>query len=192
MKRSTNLIIISGPSGSGQDSVIEGLIKRGLPVERVVTTVTRPMRPGESPGKPYYFISAGEFERLVAKDKMAEWAVVYGNKCGVTRDELERVKNLKDKIGVWKMEWRGAEAAKKLYPDILAIMIVPPDIGALAARSEKRHQQTEEEIQARLAGSREMLEHKDIYDYVVVNEEGKLDGAIDKVTEILKQEGYAS
>lgn len=190
IKRSTNLVIISGPSGSGHDSVIEGLVKRGLPIERVITTVTRPPRTTESQGKPYYFVPAEEFERLITNDKMAEWATVYGNKYGAAREELARVKSKGDKIGIWKMEWHGVAAAKKLFPDILAIMIVPPDIQTLIEHSEKRGQQGEEEIQTRLAFSKEMLEHKELYDYVVANEEGKLEATVDKVVDILKQQGY--
>ena len=65
MTRSTNLVIISGPSGAGEDSVIEGLIKRGLPIERVITTVDREMREGESEGNPYYFKSRKEIEKMI-------------------------------------------------------------------------------------------------------------------------------
>lgn len=186
MKRSTNLIIISGPSGSGQDSVIQGLVARGLPIERVITTVTRPPRPGESAGKPYYFIAPEKFDELIKNNQLAEWALVYGNKYGVTKQELERVKSLKDKIGVWKMEWHGVVAAKALYPDILAIMIAPPSLETLVERSEKRGEQNRHEIEDRLAFSREMLQHKDLYNYVVVNEEGKLEQTISQVIDIIK------
>ncbi len=190
MPRSTNLIIISGPSGSGQDSVIAGLIDRGLPVAHIMTSVTRPMRRSESEGKPYNFITAAKFDELIAKNELAEWALVYGHKYGVTKQELERVKSLKDKIGIWKMEWHGVKTAKILYPDILAIIILPPNLDTLVERSEKRGEQDRHEIEERLAFSREMLEHKDIYNYAVVNEEGKLEQTIDKVIEILKKENY--
>lgn len=188
MKRSTNLVIISGPSGSGQDSVIAGLIERGLPIEHVMTSVTRPMRPSESAGNPYNFISPEAFDELIANHELAEWAHVYGHKYGVTKQELERVKNLKDKIGIWKIEWHGVKTAKSLYPDILAIMIVPPSLETLVERSEKRAEQNRHEIEERLAFSREMMEHKDLYDFAVVNEEEKLEQTIDKVIEILKQQ----
>ena len=190
MNRSTNLVIVSGPSGSGQDSVIAGLIEHGLPIEHIKTSVTRPMRPSESEGKPYNFITTEVFDALIAKDELAEWALVYGHKYGVTKHELERVKSLPDKIGIWKMEWHGVKTAKSLYPDILAIMIVPPSLETLVERSEKRAEQDRHEIEERLAGSREMLEHKDIYDYVIVNEEDKLEQTIDKVIDALKKEEY--
>ena len=190
MKHSTNLIIISGPSGSGQDSIIERLVSRGLPMVRVITTVTRPKRPHESQGQPYYFITAEQFDDLIKNDKLAEWALVYGRKYGVTKRELERVQSRKDKIGIWKMEWHGVAAAKGLFPDILAILIVPPSLETLLERSTKRREQNQKEIEGRVAFSREMLEHKNLYDYEVVNEEGKLEQAVNKVVAILKKENY--
>ena len=98
MKHSTNLIIISGPSGSGKDSVIEGMAKRGLPIERVITTVTRPKRTGESEGNPYYFVSDAVFRAMMQKGELAEWAEVdNGRLYGVANKELERVKNMREK-----------------------------------------------------------------------------------------------
>jgi guanylate kinase len=188
MNHSTNLVIISGPSGAGEDSVIQGLIERGIAIERVITTVTRDMRKGESKGKPYYFISPEEFDEMIKKDEIAEWALVYGNKYGVTKQELERVKSHKDKIGIWKIEWHGVKAAKKLFPDILTILITVPSINELIERSTKRRQQSEQEIKQRVNFTKEWLEHKKLYDYEVLNEQGKLDETIDQVVEILRKE----
>lgn len=191
MPHNTNLIIISGPSGAGKDSVITGLIKRGLPIERVITTVTRPMRPGESDGNPYHFTTPENFADMAANNELAEWAQVDNNRqYGITKAELERVKNLKDKIGIWQIEWKGVQIVKKTMPDIPAILIEPPDIATLVQRSEERGAQTEQEIQDRVSYSREFLKHRDLYDYAVVNEEGKLKQTVDKVIEILKKENY--
>lgn len=188
--RSTNLVIISGPSGSGHDSIIEGLIKRGLPIERVIVHIARPMRPTESEGKPYYFVSKKKFDLMIQNNELIEWAEVYDSKRGATKKELERVLALINKIIIWKMDWKGTITAKKLFPDILTIMIAPPSLEALAERSRKRGQQTEAEIQDRFNYSQEFLRHADLYDYVVVNEEGKLERTISKVMSILKKENY--
>ncbi|MBI2051041.1 MAG: hypothetical protein HYT31_04560 [Parcubacteria group bacterium] len=190
MKHSTNLVIISGPSGSGQDSVIQGLVDRGVPIVRPLSTVTRPMRPGEAEGKPYHFVSEQQFDELIRQNRLSEWAVVYGKKAGITKQELERIKNIRDKIGVWKMDWQGVATAKKQYPDIVAILILPPNMETLVERSRERGQQNEKDIQERFEASRAFLTHKALYDYEVINEEGKLDQAVDKVAEILKQEGF--
>ncbi|OGY91425.1 MAG: hypothetical protein A3H70_00160 [Candidatus Komeilibacteria bacterium RIFCSPLOWO2_02_FULL_48_11] len=193
MPHSSNLIIISGPSGSGKDAVINSLIERGLPIESVITTVTRPKRESESEGNPYYFIDEPTFKELIDKDELAEWAQVDNGKYyGVTKTELARVKALKDKIGVWKIEWKGVQTVKKTMTDVLAILIEPPDIATLIQRSETRGQQTEQEIQDRISYSQEFLKHRDLYDYSVVNEEGKLEQTVHKVVEIIKKEGYAT
>lgn len=187
--RSTNLVIISGPSGSGQDSVIEGLVKRGLPVERVITTMARPMRPGESEGRPYYFVGKEKFDLMIQNNEMIEWAEAYDSKRGATKKELERVLALADKIAIWKMDWKGTAAAKKLFPEAVAILITAPSIEHLMKHAAKRGD-SPASIQARIEYSKEFLAHKDLYDYVIVNEEGKLGQTIDKVIDILKLEGY--
>ena len=183
MKRSTNLVIISGPSGSGKDSVIEGLVKARLPIERIITTVSRDRRPGEAEGKPYYFVSEQKFDELIKKNKMAEWAIVFAKK------ELGRVKNLPDKIGVWKIDWQGAVTAKKLIPDILVIFIMPPAVQALVERLVKRGRETKEQILARL-NAKEWKNYDKLADYQIINEEDKLEQTIRQVIDILKKEGY--
>ncbi|MAG28897.1 hypothetical protein CL632_02000 [bacterium] len=187
MTRSTNLVIISGPSGAGEDSVIEGLIKRGLPIERVITTVDREMREGESEGNPYYFKSRKEIEKMIENDEFAEWAEVYGSKRGATKKELERIQLMKDKVGIWKIDFKGLETAKKVFPDILSIFITA-DLDDLINRLKKRGDD-ENTIQERIKYTKEYLSHADEYDYTVMNEENKLDEAINQTIEILKKEG---
>ncbi len=124
-------------------------------------------------------------------NQLAEWALVdNGRYAGVTKTELERVLAQKTKIGIWKIEYQGVRTAKRMMPDVLAILIEPPDMNALAKRSLKRGKQSESEIAERLAYSKEFLEHKNLYDYSAVNEEGRLDQTVDKVIEILKKEGF--
>ena len=100
--KSNNLFIISGPSGAGEDSIIEGL-KSHFPIERVITTTSRPMRPGDSNGNPYYFISKEEFKKRIEEEKFFEWAQEYNdNYYGVTHEEINRVID-SNKIGIWKI-----------------------------------------------------------------------------------------
>src|SRR3989338_4539799 len=96
-----NIFVVSGPSGAGEDSIIKGLEKY-FPIERIITTSTREMRPGESQGNPYHFIGKEEFKKRKDQGDFIEWAEQYnGNLYGVTRQEIERVKN-SGKIGTWK------------------------------------------------------------------------------------------
>ena len=91
--KTDSIFIISGPSGAGEDAIIDGLSKK-MAIERVVTTTTRSMRPGESQGCPYYFISQEEFKNLIERKLLVEYAQEYnGQWYGVTEKELERVAN---------------------------------------------------------------------------------------------------
>ena len=185
----SNIVIISGPSGAGEDSIIEGL-RAYTTVNRVITTTTRDMRPGETDGSPYYFISQEDFETRIANAEMVEWAKQYnGNLYGVTKAELERVNALPG-IGTWKIEYQGVITAKKLFPEIRSIFIMADSLDTLAERIRKRGGVTEEFIQERMEYTKEWLKHEDIYTYKVINHQGKLAEAIQEVVSILQKEGF--
>lgn len=180
-----NLFIISGPSGAGEDSVIDGLAKL-ISLERVITTVTRVPRTGESAGHPYYFVLSEQFQQKIASGEMVEYAKHYnGNFYGVTKAELERVAG-SGKIGIWKIDYKGVETAKKMFSDIIAIFIIAP-LEILEERIRERENVTEDYIAERMAYTKEWLNHTDIYDYTVTNEQGKLDQTIQEVLAIIKK-----
>ncbi|MFH1254983.1 MAG: guanylate kinase [bacterium] len=180
-----NLFIISGPSGAGEDSIIDGL-KKIMPIERVITSTTRQMRPGETSGNPYYFVSRKNFMELIAEKKLFEYAQEYnGNYYGVTRDEINRVKT-SGKIGIWKIEYKGVITAKKIMPGITAIFINAP-LEILEKRIRSRSNVTEEFVRERLEYTKQWLKHLDIYDYIVENQEGKLNQTIGNVAKIIKK-----
>lgn len=179
-----NIIIISGPSGAGEDSIIDRLAQR-MSIERVITTSTREMRPGESDGDPYYFISKDDFEQGIANGKFFEYARQYNDQLyGVTFDEIERVKAASG-VGIWKIEYKGVIEAKKLMPEIKAIFITAP-LDVLEQRIRRRADVTDAYVAERMAYTKEWLNHADIYDYHVENEQGKLDQAVDRVQEIIE------
>lgn len=186
MKRKNKLFIISGPSGAGEDSVIEGL-KKFLPIERVITTTTRKMRPREYNGSPYYFISKEEFEKGIKEDKFFEYAQEYNDQFyGAAKKEIERVLNC-DRIGIWKIEYKGVIAVKKIMPEVVSIFIMTPTFEDIKKRLLKRGE-SEEFIKERMIYTKEWLKHKDIYDYEVINYENKLDETINEVKEIILKE----
>ncbi len=180
-----NIFIISGPSGAGEDSIINGL-EAYFPLERAITTSTRSMRPGESQGNPYYFLSKEVFRKKIAEGAFAEYAEQYnGNLYGVTREELNRLMH-SGNIGIWKIDYQGVATAKKLFPEIIAIMISAP-LDILEERIRKRDNPSETFIRERMAYSAEWLEHTNLYDYVVENQQSKLDQAIEAVRRIIAQ-----
>ncbi len=179
-----NLFIVSGPSGSGQDSIIEKLSEM-FPIERVITSTTRKPRPGESDGKPYYFLPRERFEEMIEAGKFIEWAKEYNDELyGVTREELERVA-ASDTAGIWKIEWKGVVTAKKLFPTITAILITAP-LQSIEERLRKRDNPTEAYLAERMAYTRGWLEHTDIYDYTIENADGKLADAVEQVANIIR------
>ncbi|MFH1744610.1 MAG: hypothetical protein ABH881_00365 [bacterium] len=180
-----NIFIISGPSGAGEDSIIAG-IKKIIPIEIVKSTSTRPMRPDESSGNPYYFISEEKFATGIKAGNFLEYAQEYnGHYYGVTHAEIERVQN-SGKIGIWKIEYKGVMTAKKLFPEIIAIFINAP-LDVLEKRIRARDFANDEYVKERMKYTKEWLKHLDIYDYKVENEEGKLDKAIQDVVDIIEK-----
>lgn len=185
MSKKGQLFIISGPSGAGEDSVIEGL-RKFFDLERVITTTTRPKRPGESQGNPYYFISRKEFEHKIKKGEFIEYAEAYNkNLYGTTKQELKRIKN-SGKIGIWKIEFKGVEIIKNKYPEIKAIFIAPPSLAILRKRILKRDSVGKKYLETRMNYTKEWLRHKSLYDYQVVNHEGKLAQTILAVKKIIE------
>lgn len=150
-----------------------------------MTSTTRPMRTGESEGNPYNFVSQETFEAGIHDEAFLEHAKTYnGQYYGVTHAEMQRV-STSGKIGVWKMDWRGVETAKKKFPTILAILITAP-LSVLETRIRNRDNPSEEFIRERMNYTREFLKHTSLYDFVVENEEGKLDATIERVKTIIE------
>ncbi|QSH39272.1 guanylate kinase [Candidatus Kaiserbacteria bacterium] len=184
-----NIVIISGPSGAGEDSVIEGLSEH-VTVNRVITTTTRSPREGESDGEDHYFISKEDFEERIESGSMIEWAKQYnGNFYGVTKEELQRVNDL-DGVGVWKIEYQGVITAKKLFPDIISIFLMAESLEVLEDRIRARSDVSEEFIAERMKYTQEWLKHADIYDYSLINKQGLLHETIQEVVDILRKEQY--
>ncbi len=185
MKKEAKIFLISGPSGAGEDVIIDGVNER-LPLTPVITTVTRGMRRGEAQGDPYYFISEEEFKKRLENNEFAEWAYVYNCYRGCTHAEIQRLLKLGRPI-VWKLDWHGVISVKKLYPQAVSIFITVPDYDTLVRRLEKRGLDSPATIREREGFTREWLEKGDVYDYTVINRDGELDKAISEVEEIIRK-----
>jgi len=185
-EKNPKIFIISGPSGAGEDSIIEELQKK-LDFNRVITTVTRAPRAQESNGHPYYFISPEEFKKLIENDELVEWAIVYDNYRGCTKQEIERLTK-EGKPIFWKVDWQGVKTIKQHVPDAVAIFIAPPSYETLEKRLMKRGLDSIDTIKQREAFTREWLNQKDVYDYVVTNHEGKFEETAAQALEIIEKE----
>jgi guanylate kinase len=179
------LFIITGPSGVGKDTVIQGLEKTGLKFAWVITTTTREPRIGESEGKPYYFVSREIFEKMIKENKFFEYAEVYGNYYGGTFKEVEK-KLMENEIVFLKVDPTGVAAVKSNIPEVYTIFIAPPSFEVLKQRLISRGTDSPEAIEKRLLQVKKELELSKNFDAIVVNEEGMLDETVAKVKKIIE------
>lgn len=183
--RRSLFFVITGPSGVGKDSVIEGLKKKMPELVSVITTSTRPMREGETNGNPYYFISRDEFEAKRDANEFLEWANVYGNYYGSEINEVERMRQLNGPA-VFKIDIQGARALKKSMPEIYVIFIAPQDHTTLTRWIHGRGKDAPEAMERRLATAKHELADISEWDAVVINKEGTLEKTVQNVFDIIR------
>ncbi len=162
------LIVVSGPSGCGKDTVVKLLMARRGDIQLSVSCTTRKPRANETDGVNYYFIDEQEFMRRVNAGRMLEYTCYAENWYGTPLDELEQ-KLVGDNIVVLIIEVMGARNVKLRYPDSLCVFIVPPSLEALRERLKKRSTETDEEIEQRLAIAEKELEELHFYDASIKN-----------------------
>ncbi len=182
------LVVISGPAGSGKGTVIAKLLEDGgSSFSLSVSATTRAPRPGEADGVNYHYITRGEFEGRIAKGEMLEHTEYCGNYYGTPLREaievLESGRNL-----ILEVEVEGALNVKRLYPDAVLIMLLPPSFAVQEHRLRTRGTETEEKIALRLARTREELPKLPQYDYVVYNYDGGADICADSIRSIVLAE----
>ena len=181
------LVIISAPSGAGKDASIERLVKKLADAVVYVTATSRKPRPGEIPGKHYYFYSPEKFREEIEEGNFLEWSMVHGEFKGVRRDVLgETLQN--HSIVIVKPDPQGMRKIKSHLPEALTIFIMPPSVESLKRRLDHRGTETPEQREIRLRNAEIEMAAAPEYDYVVVNEDGKLDETVDKIAEIIKKE----
>jgi guanylate kinase len=181
------LIVISGPSGAGKDTVMQCMKERGMPFHFIVTATTRPRRANEVNGKDYFFVSKEEFARMIEEDELIEYAVVYGDYKGIpkqqVRDALSSGKDV-----VMRVDVQGAETVRKLVPNAILIFMTVDNEQELERRLRERKTETAEELALRIATARKELQRVDDFDYVVVNADDHLDQAVDTIQAIITSE----
>jgi guanylate kinase len=181
------LVIISAPSGGGKDTVIERLVKKLPDAVVYVTATSRKPRPGEIHGEHYYFYSPEKFREEIEAGNFLEWSMVHGEFKGVRRDVLgETLQN--HKIVIVKPDPQGMRKIKSQLPEALTIFIMPPSVESLKRRLVHRGTETPEQREIRLRNAEIEMAAAPEYDYVVVNEDGKIDETVDQIAEIIKKE----
>jgi len=178
------LIVISGPSGAGKDTIMQRMKERGMPFHFVVTATTRPRRENEVHGVDYFFVSKEEFARMIEQDELIEYAVVYGDYKGIPKQQVrEALASGKDVV--MRIDVQGAETVRKLAPNAIMIFMTVDNEQELERRLRERKTENAEELALRIATARKELQRVDAFDYIVVNADDHQDEAVDTIQAII-------
>ncbi|MHB8588590.1 MAG: guanylate kinase [Candidatus Dormibacteraceae bacterium] len=178
------LVVISGPSGVGKDTLIKRLLELDKNLRYSVSCTTRSPRPGESDGVDYSFVSRGRFQQLIDESAFLEHATYNGNLYGTLAKRVEGEREAGHDV-VLKIEVQGAGQVRAKAPDGIFIFVAPPSVDELVRRQVKRNTETSQDMTARrLIATREM-EYASRYDHVVVNDE--LERAVAEVLAIIRR-----
>ena len=179
------LIVFSGPSGVGKDTLLKRLLERYPNIRLSVSATTRSPRSGEENGKDYFFMSRERFQELLTQDKMLEHAEYCGNYYGTPSEPIENWLS-EGKDVILEIEVQGGAQVLQKRPECVSIFVLPPSIEVLEKRLRSRGTEDEETIQKRLGAAKEEIAKVYQYGYAVVNDD--LDEAADEIAAILRAE----
>jgi guanylate kinase len=181
------LVVLSGPSGVGKDSILMRMRDFGFPFHFVVTATSRAMRPSERDGYDYHFVGKERFEEMIACEELLEWAEVYGHYKGIPKSEVRQAL-LSGRDVILRIDVQGAATIKRLVPDAVFIFVAPGGLEELRYRLQLRRTESPDQMERRL----EMVQHEmdalDQFDYVVINREDHLDDAVGQIRAIIVAE----
>lgn len=182
-KKTGRLFIVSGPSGSGKDTVLKEIFKRCPEIEFSISSITRPMREGEVEGEKYNFISREKFEDMLKNDQLLEHNVFVGNYYGTPKAPVDKA-ILEGKDMIIEVDVNGAFQIKKKLPNAISIFIMPPSLETLRTRLTGRGTEKAEVIEKRLGEALSEISRAAEYDYIVVN--NVLEEAVNDAVAIIK------
>ncbi len=181
------LIVLSGPSGAGKDAVLARMRELRCPITFITTSTTRPKRATETDKVDYCFVSKEEFQDLIQRNELLEWARVYENFYGVPkRDVRSSLSAGKDVIV--KVDVQGAATIKKMVPQALFIFLSPPSLAELFTRLEQRHTESAESLAIRERTAEAELKELPLFDYLVISRHNKVDEAVADIMAIIRSE----
>jgi guanylate kinase len=187
------LIVISGTSGAGKDTVARALVKRmqesGSPAYFVVTATSRPKRENEVDGVDYFFCSKSRFEEMIDQDELVEYALVYGQYKGVPKRQIrEAVASGQDVI--MRLDIQGAATIRRLAPEAILIFLTASSENELAERLKRRQTESRQQLEIRLKTARQEVQHIYEFDYVLPNPDNKLDKTVETALAIITAEKH--
>ena len=169
MNNSGLLIILSGPSGSGKDTILTELTKREADIRVSISLTTRKPRDWEIDGKNYYFVDECYFKRKLESEQILEFAQYGANFYGTPKAPVDQWLS-EGKTVILKIEVQGAEKIRTIYPDAISIFLMPPSMKMLEERLRRRETEDEDEINRRLSIAISEIKRSVEYDYYVIND----------------------
>jgi guanylate kinase len=188
IRRRGLMLVLSSPSGAGKTTISRALLDHDPNLTLSVSVTTRPQRPGEVDGRDYYFITPAEFDALVGRDELLEYAKVFDHYYGTPRAQVEDMLTRGMDV-LFDIDWQGTQQlSQKARDDLVSVFILPPSTEALQDRLRRRAQDPEHVIQARMAKAPDEISHWAEYDYIIVNRD--IDQSVDSARAILRAERH--
>ena len=183
------LIVLSGLSGVGKDTLITRMKESGLRLEHIVTVTTRAKRAEEKDDVDYHFTTPEKFQQMIKDNQLLEWANVYGNFYGVPKEPVKKVLE-EGKDVLLKVDIQGAQTLKKIFPEAIFIFLMPPSIEELLLRLEKRQTESAFDLKLRLKTAEEEIKKLPLFDYTVVNRQDEIDRSLSAIEAIITAEKH--
>lgn len=180
------LIVISGPSGVGKDTIARKLINTNLEqFYFVVTATTRPPRAGETHGVDYFFYSTDEFAEMIENNELLEYAVVYNDYKGIPKQQIRDALNSGRDV-IMRVDVQGAATIRKLIPNAISVFLTTETESELVRRLRERKSETAEGLNLRIAAARQEMNRIREFDYWVVNAEGRQERAVREILSVIE------
>ena len=185
------IVLISGPSGVGKDSVINKLRDDFNSINIIITATTRTIRAGEINGRDYIFVDQKDFERMKKANEFLEYANVYGNQYGVPKDQVKSALS-RGQDALIKADVQGAKTIMKLEPRVLSIFIMPESINDLEKRLTKRMTESKQALKVRLDTAMTEIDQSGNFEFIVYNKEDRIEQTLQEIEKIIFEAKNAS
>ena len=179
------LVVVSGFSGAGKGSITKRILQKYDNYALSISATTRDPRPGEMDGQDYFYKTQKQFEKMIDKDELIEYASYQGNYYGTPKAYVEKQLNSGRDV-ILEIEVQGATKVKELLPDTVLIFVTPPSAAELRDRLTKRATESADQIRGRLRRAVVEAEYMPTYDYILVNDD--LEAAVTELDEIVRAE----